>query len=132
MKNNKNNWVSFLCYQVSEKQAYSQRIKPCRIMAFCGIIIYLLVLMEPMIILAGSDFVLNTTEVEDRGTKQRIKCFEQFDGKGDVLIITNPVQNLQNYNFDDRASSCCFTGFWFLYEDKNYNKFYPQASKKIW
>ena len=65
---------------------------------------------------------------EERGTKQTVWCFEQFDGYGQSLKIQNPIRDLADYGWHDKISSCQFTGFWLLYEDRDYNKDYPKVS----
>ncbi len=78
----------------------------------------------------NSTFVKNTTNKEDSeafNSYQSAACYDQFDGYGGVFNIHDPIDDLQTYGWDDRISSCCFDGFWLLYEDKNYNKYYPNA-----
>ena len=65
---------------------------------------------------------------EERGTKQTVWCFEQFDGYGQSLKIQNPIKDLADYGWHNKISSCQFTGFWLLYENRNYNKHYPNVS----
>ena len=68
---------------------------------------------------------------EERGTKQTVWCFEQFDGYGQSLKIQNPIRDLADYGWHDKISSCQFTGFWLLYEDRDYNKYYPNVSMYV-
>ena len=72
----------------------------------------------------------NETFVQNRyGVKQFIRCFDQFNGYGNVVEAKYPISDLWDYNFDNRISSCCFTGFWLLYQDVNFNKYNPNVSK---
>lgn len=68
---------------------------------------------------------------ESNGTKaisyQSAACYDQFNGYGSIFNIHDPINDLTYYGWDNRISSCCFNGFWLLYEDKNYNKYYPNA-----
>ena len=37
------------------------------------------------------------------------------------IRLIDYVPNLGQYNFNNRASSCCFNGIWILYDEYNYN-----------
>ena len=65
---------------------------------------------------------------DQKGSRQTVWCFEQFDGYGLSLMIQNPIRDLSDNGWNDRISSCKFTGFWLLYEDRDYNKYYPNVS----
>ena len=64
---------------------------------------------------------------EKYGTKQTVKCYDQFNGYGNSLELKYPVSDLWTYGWDNRISSCCFTGFWLMYEYKDYNQFNPNV-----
>ena len=63
------------------------------------------------------------------GTRQTIWCFTQFDGYGKSLKIQTASRDLGNYGWDNKISSCQFTGFWLLYEDQDYNKYNPNVNQ---
>ena len=81
--------------------------------------------------LSPTSLIAHNLTQEERGTKetkQTVWCFEQFDGYGQSLKIQNPIRDLADYGWHDKISSCQFTGFWLLYEDRDYNKYYPNVS----
>ena len=39
---------------------------------------------------------------------------------GDSLVATNYISSLVEYNFDNRAESCCASGVWILYTGHGY------------
>jgi len=53
---------------------------------------------------------------------QFLNCYDNTNSGGDAIAATDYIDDLRNYNMDNRISSCCFQGIWILYEDTNYNK----------
>merc|ERR1712080_84630 len=51
---------------------------------------------------------------------QRLTCYDYANRGGNSVVATDYIPNLQNYNMDNRISSCCFSGIWILYADQNY------------
>ena len=76
--------------------------------------------------LSPTSLVAQKTQ-EERGTKQTVWCFEQFDGYGQSLKIQNPIRDLADYGWHNKISSCQFTGFWLLYENRDYNEYSPNV-----
>merc|ERR1712200_325042 len=52
---------------------------------------------------------------------QYLDCYEYTNNGGERLRAIDYIDNLVGYNFNNRISSCCFTGIWLLYADTNYN-----------
>ena len=52
---------------------------------------------------------------------QQIECTDGVNGAGDVLRATDYIADLRDYDFDNRATWCCFDGIWILYDLVNYN-----------
>ena len=48
-------------------------------------------------------------------------CYDYTSLGGEKLHVVSNLDSLTKYNFDNRISSCCFTGIWILYADNNYN-----------
>ena len=42
--------------------------------------------------------------------KQKLTCYERAGNQGDAVILTDYAPYLDNYNFNNRAASCCFEG----------------------
>ena len=64
-------------------------------------------------------------------TNQKLTCYERAGQQGDSVILTDYAPYLDNYNFNNRAASCCFQGVYvsykkFLFVKKN-NQFTKQA-----
>ncbi|TRY66957.1 hypothetical protein TCAL_03749 [Tigriopus californicus] len=55
------------------------------------------------------------------GPRSQVKCTEGFNQGGNAMVLVNNAANLGQFSFDNRASSCCFTGIWILYDLPNYN-----------
>merc|ERR1711935_322284 len=66
-----------------------------------------------------------------RATSQFVDCYEYSNLSGDRVRAIDYVPDLRNYNFDNRISSCCFTGIWLLYGEYTYNK-YSTGSANWW
>jgi len=79
--------------------------------------------LRPLEALPAFNASSNKIEVGEYGTKQTVKCFDQFNGYGNSLTLKYPVSDLWTYNWDNKISSCCFTGFWLMYEYRDYNQF---------
>ena len=86
--------------------------------------------LRPLEALPAFNATSNKIEVEEYGTKQTVKCFDQFNGYGNSLTVKYPVSDLWTYNWDNKISSCCFTGFWLMYEYRDYNQFNSNVSFK--
>ena len=52
---------------------------------------------------------------------QYLDCYDYSNNGGDRLRAIDYIDSLTGYNFNDRITSCCFTGIWLLYSDENYN-----------
>jgi len=52
---------------------------------------------------------------------QRLTCYDYANQGGNSVVASDYIPNLQNYNMDNRISSCCFSGIWLIYADPNYN-----------
>merc|ERR1719397_1433759 len=52
---------------------------------------------------------------------QALNCFDGANSGGNRVSATDYIDDLRNYNMDNRISSCCFQGIWILYQDSNYN-----------
>ena len=60
---------------------------------------------------------LNST----RAIQQQLECFTQGGGGGLSEVFIDAISDLEKYSWDDKISSCCATGSWLLYTDKEYN-----------
>ena len=70
---------------------------------------------------------VNSTRFFQSSNQQTATCYEQLNGYGPFIKITQPIKNLNLYGWDNKISSCCFTGFWLLYEDKNFNNYHSNV-----
>ena len=52
---------------------------------------------------------------------QSLTCYEYWDQQGQYRTFTDYVEDLRSIGWDNRISSCCFTGIWILYDQINYN-----------
>ena len=80
-------------------------------------------------------YVLNNT-IEDRyisdfGGDQVLECFASSNCWGASFKIDYGITDFWKYGWDNKFSSCRFNGFWFLYQDVNYNRNYPNVIIKI-
>ena len=79
-------------------------------------------------------YVLMNRTITDRygfdyGGNQLLECFESSNGWGATSFkIENNMNNFWSSGWDNKFSSCCFTGFWFLYQDANYNRDSPNVN----
>jgi hypothetical protein len=55
-------------------------------------------------------------------TVQYLDCFDYNNQGGERFRAVDYVPTLYNNNFDNRISSCCFTGIWIIYADEYYNE----------
>ena len=60
-------------------------------------------------------------------SRQKLTCYENYNQQGDSVVLSEYTPILENYNFDNRAASCCFEGIWFLYDQEYYNANNPNA-----
>merc|ERR1711879_600813 len=58
----------------------------------------------------------------------KLTCYSGPNQQGDAVILTNYAPVLENYDFNNRAASCCFEGIWLLYDGENYNTGDPNLS----
>ena len=68
---------------------------------------------------------------DPRFVDQFADCYENSNQGGQRLHIDDYYSDLSLYNFNNRISSCCFTGIWLLYADANYNA-YNTAAHNMW
>merc|ERR1711890_134632 len=54
-------------------------------------------------------------------SSQALNCFDGANSGGNRVSATDYIDDLRNYNMDNRISSCCFQGIWILYEGYGYN-----------
>jgi hypothetical protein len=55
--------------------------------------------------------VLGRTKASARANvKQVLTCYEFENARGDSVKLIDYAKNLGNYNFNNRARSCCFNG----------------------
>jgi len=78
---------------------------------------------------AGSKPNYETTKsTRSLDNKQKLTCYERAGNQGDAVILTDYAPYLDNYNFNNRAASCCFEGIWLLYDGENYNTNNPSLT----
>ncbi len=51
-----------------------------------------------------------------------LQCWEGNNYSGSSVRLIANSNDLADYNFDNRAASCCFRGVWVLFDVVNYNK----------
>ena len=61
-------------------------------------------------------------------TAQSLDCYDYVSYGGDRVSAIDYIPALAGYNFDNRISSCCFTGVWILYTNEDYNEMSPGAA----
>lgn len=66
---------------------------------------------------------------ENRGGYQDLWCYDRTNYGGDSLHLIAQTPKFYNYNFNNRAESCCATGMWILYPDTYYrtNSWTPKS-----
>ena len=64
---------------------------------------------------------INSSNSRSSAGDQYLDCYEYTNNGGERLRAIDYIDNLAGYNFNNRISSCCFTGIWLLYADTNYN-----------
>ena len=84
------------------------------------------------IITNANGYVLNNTIEDDRyisdfGGDQVLECFASSNCWGASFKIDYGITDFWKYGWDNKFSSCRFNGFWFLYQDVNYNRNYPNV-----
>ena len=67
-------------------------------------------------------FAAKTADNTAKATVQYLDCFDYTNQGGERLRAIDYIPALYNYNFDNRISSCCFTGIWLVYADEDYNE----------
>merc|ERR1712012_1476020 len=72
---------------------------------------------------AGTNFT-----AQEKAAAQVLVCYDYKSGGGDSVRAIDYIPALRNYNFDNRVSSCCFTGTWILYAEENYNGYSTGAA----
>ena len=78
-------------------------------------------------------YILNNNTTADRyisdfGGDQRLECFANSNCWGVSFKIDYGITDFWKYGWDNKFSSCRFNGFWFLYQDVNYNRNYPDVN----
>ncbi|XP_059083004.1 uncharacterized protein LOC131880393 [Tigriopus californicus] len=58
---------------------------------------------------------------EPGGGNQYLDCYDYFGQSGQSIRLTDYAPSFSQLNFDNRISSCCFSGIWILYDRDNYN-----------
>ncbi len=63
-------------------------------------------------------------EVTSKQSPQSLTCYDNYDGRGDSLQMYDYAPTLfsTEVNFNNRFSSCCFSGVWLLYDNPFYNQ----------
>jgi hypothetical protein len=61
-------------------------------------------------------------------TAQSLDCYDYVSYGGDRVSAIDYIPALAGYSFDNRISSCCFTGVWILYANEEYNEMSPGAA----
>jgi hypothetical protein len=64
----------------------------------------------------------SSAAVAAKATAQYLDCFDYNNQGGERFRAVDYVPTLYTYNFDNRISSCCFTGIWLIYADDYYNE----------
>jgi len=72
----------------------------------------------------------NVKDFEPGPRLQFADCYDYEQGNGAGFHVSDYIPVLRNYGWDNKISSCCFTGIWILYGDENYNKF--SSNGAIW
>ena len=62
---------------------------------------------------------------EPEGRKQFLDCYDRY---GSQFHAVDYVPSLRVYNWDNKISSCCFTGIWMLYDAEDYNEYNTGAA----
>jgi hypothetical protein len=70
----------------------------------------------------------NEAAEKSAGIVQTLDCYDYVNFGGDRVSAIDYIPALAGYNFDNRVSSCCFTGVWLLYANEDYNEFTPGAA----
>eukprot|EP00092_Neocalanus_flemingeri_P015528 GFUD01016809.1.p1 GENE.GFUD01016809.1~~GFUD01016809.1.p1 ORF type:complete len:257 (-),score=51.80 GFUD01016809.1:84-854(-) len=66
---------------------------------------------------------------EETGERTQVAdCYDNYQGSGAQFHATDYVPSLRSYNWDNRISSCCFTGIWILYGEEDYNEYSTGAA----
>jgi len=86
----------------------------------CPAYAFLGALLQPISILQGTSRFRNTK------IGQQLTCYDFPNRSGDSVVATNYISSLTDYNFNNRAESCCASGIWLLYSGKGY------ASRTWW
>ena len=63
-----------------------------------------------------------------KASSQTLVCYDYNGGGGNSVRAIDYIPALRSYNFDNKISSCCFTGTWFLYAEETYNGYSVGAS----
>jgi hypothetical protein len=68
------------------------------------------------------DYSLSAARSNSKATMQYLDCFDYTNQGGERLRAIDYIPALYLNNFDNRISSCCFTGIWLIYADEDYNE----------
>jgi len=63
-----------------------------------------------------------SVNAKSAGIAQSLDCYDYVNFGGDRVSAIDYIPALAGYNFDNRVSSCCFTGVWLLYANEDYNE----------
>jgi len=85
------------------------------LLTLCGLSMAKSLIVEEKII--SSNF---SSEV--KASSQQLVCYDLNNGGGQSYRFTDYAPNLGSYNWDNKITSCCFTGLWILYAEQNYNR----------
>ena len=56
--------------------------------------------------------IVNSYGKKSKDDQQKLICYERAGQQGDSVILSNYAPYLDNYNFNNRAASCCFQGMY--------------------
>merc|ERR1711973_979481 len=72
--------------------------------------------------LAEEMLISTNISSEVKASTQQLVCYDLNNGGGSSYTFTEYASNLGIYNWDNKISSCCFTGIWILFADRDYNR----------
>ena len=58
--------------------------------------------------------IVNSYGKKSKNDQQKLTCYERAGQQGDSVILRNYAPYLDNYNFNNRAASCCFQGMYVI------------------
>jgi len=72
--------------------------------------------------LAEEKMISANISSEVKASTQQLVCYDLNNGGGSSYKFTEYASNLGSYNWDNKISSCCFTGIWILFAERDYNR----------